>query len=136
MIVAVDTSVLLAIFNREPDAEAWLERLAHCARHGMLVISEVVFAELSAVFPHRARLDAILEALFIEVLPSTRDTLFEAGRMFARFRKAGGTRAVMVPDFLIGAHALKQADQLATNDRGYLRAHFGELKVLGLSTSK
>ena len=35
-----------------------------------------------------------------------------------------------MPDFLIGAHAAKQADRIAVIDRGYLRRYFPRLRVL------
>ena len=121
MITAVDTSAILAIFKGEFDAEAWLGCLAAAARRGPLVISEVVFAELAAFFVRSGDLERQLENLAIDVLPSSRATLFKAGQMFSAYRQQGGARTTMVPDFLIGAHALVQADQLASIDRGYLR---------------
>lgn len=130
MITAVDTSVILAIFKREPSAEAWLRSLAAAARSGRLVISEIVYAELAAFFVRSADLEKQLENLALDLLPSSRATLFKAGQIYYAYRQTGGTRAAMVPDFLIGAHALVQAEQLASIDRGYLRQHFAGLKLL------
>lgn len=134
MITAVDTSAVLAIFKSESNAEDWLLRLAAAAQRGPLVISEVVYAELAACFVRRDDLDRQLDRLAVELLPSTKATLFEAGRIFAAYRQSGGARASMVPDFLIGAHALTQADQLASADRGFLRKHFQPLVLLSANS--
>jgi hypothetical protein len=90
----------------------------------------VVFAELAAFFVRPGDLERQLENLALDLLPSSRATLFKAGQIFAAYRQQGGARTTMVPDFLIGAHALVQADQLASVDRGYLRQYFTGLQVL------
>ena len=132
MITAVDTSALLAIFKPESNGDAWLSVLETAAASGPLVISEIVYAELAASFAQAEVLDRRLNALAIELLPSSKATLFAAGQIFKRYRQVGGARSNMVPDFLIGAHAATQADQLASADRGYLRAHFSGLKLLSI----
>lgn len=88
-------------------------------------------AELAACFQKPSDLSHRLESLAIELLPSSTATLFSAGQLYASYRQNGGERSTLVPDFLIGAHALTQTDQLASADRGYLRRHFSGLKLLG-----
>ena len=46
MKTAIDSSVLLAIFNGEADATSWMDRLIQARREGRLVVCDVVYAEL------------------------------------------------------------------------------------------
>jgi len=50
--------------------------------------------------------------------------------MIWRYRRSGGPREHLIPDFLIAAHAMVHADRLAATDRGYLSRWFNDLKLL------
>lgn len=130
MTVALDSSVLLKIFNQEPGAEEWIEALIEARREARLVLCEIVYAELAPAFDTRAELDETLERLGARLEPVEEEAAWLAGRIFKRYREAGGPRRHLIPDFLIAAHASLQADRLAAEDRGYLRRYFPELELL------
>ena len=127
---AVDSSVLLAIFNGEPEARAWLTCLIQARREGQLVICDVVYAELSPAFASEFELRAILGKLGVSFESISPEAAWKAGMCFRSYRNAGGPRRHLIPDFLIAAHAQVQADRCAAIDRGYLRRYFKDLPLL------
>jgi predicted nucleic acid-binding protein len=127
---ALDTSVLLDVFIPDPVFGVLSERaLERCDLEGSMVIGEAVYAELAAYFSTKDQLDHILRASDIAVIGSGLDALFAAGRVWKAHRIAGGRRDRIATDFMIGGHALKQADRLLTRDQGFYRQHFRGLIV-------
>jgi len=130
VITAVDTSVLIAITKGEPDALAWTDLLAAAQADGDLVVCDVVAAEFYALLMDRAKFDQAFAGLGITFSPTSLETAQLAGRLFRQYRRLGGPREHLVPDFLIGAHAQEQADRIAAIDRGYLSHYFPRLEVI------
>lgn len=130
MKTAIDSSALLAIFNGEPDANVWLEILIRARAEGRLVVCDVVYAELAPAFADEAGLRTQLDRLGIGFEPVSPAAAFRAGTLFRTYREAGGKRELMIPDFLIAAHAGVDADRLVAADRGYLRRYFADLPLL------
>ena len=130
MCTAVDSSVLWSIFRGENDARAWVDLLVAVRRESSLTVCDVVFAEVSPLFATVADGLTALESLGIEFDALTPESAFAAGEIFRKYRREGGPRRHLIPDFLIAAHALHQAGRLAARDRGYLRRYFPELPVL------
>ena len=134
--VAVDTSVLLAIFKGEPKGEHWLECLQSTAETATLILSSVVLAEIRSFFPSGEACRKTLRSIHLRHSPFTEEASLLAGKLFRTYRHQGGPRKTILPDFLVAAHAATQANSLATEDRGYLRRYFPALRLLTQDASK
>jgi predicted nucleic acid-binding protein len=112
----VDSSVLLDLFTEDEHWLSWSQdQLTQAARRGAIVLNAVVLAEIAPRFPRVEELRAALPSMaVIENIPAA--AAFLAGRAHAEYRRAGGTREAVLPDFLIGAHAAVTGRQLLTRD--------------------
>ncbi|GMA13946.1 type II toxin-antitoxin system VapC family toxin [Deinococcus metallilatus] len=128
MKTALDTNIISELLDATPKAQAVARRLASLHAQGPLVICGVVYAELHAR-PNTPRtlIDSFLQATGVTLDPEMNPAIWaEAGRANADHharKRAGGERGIrpVLPDFLIGAHALHRADRLFTlnpNDFG------------------
>lgn len=112
----MDSSVLLDVFTEDAVWLAWSQtRLTEAAERGVLVLNAVVVAEVA---PRFSRVEELREALpsmsAIEAIPFAAS--FLAGHAHAAYRRAGGDRQAILPDFLIGAHAAVTGRPLLTRD--------------------
>lgn len=131
MITALDTNVLLDVLvNDSKYADRSEALLFQVYQQGTLIISPAVYAELVPQARNRDELDGWLRHVRIQVVPFTIDHAYTAGVAHAAYRKAGGKRQRILADFLIGAHAFHEADQLLTRDRGFYRRYCSGLTIL------
>lgn len=129
MASAIDSSVLWAVYKEESGSHAWMTLLTHVGVCEGLVICEVAIAESAPLFDSPAEMWRDFKVLGIRFDPILPQTAFSAGEIFRRYRTRGGPRQRLVADFLIGAHALHQADGLLTLDRGFQRSLFAGLQL-------
>ena len=130
MITAVDSSVLWSLIKQEPGWQNWQDLLQQASTEGPLLVCPIVFAELAPSTLDEAALMGFLHRLQIGYDSLSPATAYLAGDTFRQYRMAGGPRQHLVPDFLIAAHAMNQANRLAAIDRGYLRKWFPNLVLL------
>jgi predicted nucleic acid-binding protein len=115
--VLVDSNVILDLLTADPQWASWSEQQLEAAQvAGGACINEVVYAELCVRASRMEDLDAALTGMDVEMLHTPRAALFMAGKAFAGYRARGGTRAGVLPDLFIGAHAAVAQLPLLTRD--------------------
>ena len=134
MTTAVDSNVLIDVIGpaTKPAAPA-VAALDEARARGALIISSVAAAEIAAYFATAREMEAILSEMSIRMTDLHMAGLHEAGKAYVTSRqRSSKPKDRMLADFLVGAHALHQADALLTRDRGYYRTYFPRLKLLDL----
>jgi predicted nucleic acid-binding protein len=133
---AIDTNVISAIWSGEPSALKLVAQLQAARAEGALLISPAVFAELFA-YPGAttAFIESFLAATGVTVDYRLEERVWvETGQRFAAYAKrrgefTGAGPKRLVADFVIGSHALVQADRLLTLDAKVYDQDFPELEL-------
>jgi predicted nucleic acid-binding protein len=129
--ILVDSNVLFDVFDKDPAWLNWsLAQLRHCAVRDELAINTIVYAEISPRFVTPAELDRLLADMEVKVLGIPRAAAFLAGKAFAYYRRRGGARANVLPDFFIGAHAVVLGCPVLTRDTRRYATYFPRLALI------
>ena len=142
MIYALDTNVIYDILLADqefgPSSRDFIKSIA---LDDCLIACDVVWAEASAGFPDKAAFARPMAAFGINFSPMPEAAAIRAGAIWRHARLEAAKckeklRLAIVPDFLVGAHALECADALITRDRGFMRSYFSNLKIIDPSAHK
>ncbi|MBA3449230.1 MAG: type II toxin-antitoxin system VapC family toxin [Pseudaminobacter sp.] len=135
MATLVDTNVLIDIAVRDP---AWLKwsrpRLETARRNGSVLINQIIYSEFSMRYDTIDEVDGALpeDEFRRESLPW--EAAFAASKAFARYRRLGGSREKVLPDFLIGAHAAIRGYAILTRDPSGYRTYFPTVELIAPDT--
>lgn len=155
MTAAVDTNALLALLYDDEYTDASEAELRRAYKDGNIVITSIVYAELAADghFGTASDLTRFLTDFSIHVVEPSREALFNAGERFQRYTKrrpdglqcpsCGSKRTVtcgecgsdltprqhIAADFVIGGHAIVDADELISFDDAFYETYFPTLTV-------
>jgi predicted nucleic acid-binding protein len=141
--VAVDTNILLDLVSTDTKHfEASSQRLDEASRVDEVIVGEIAYAELAPHFADEEGAGLFLSGLGIVLRRSSPAALEAAGRAFKAYLKSRQPqtcpscgailpgRERILPDFMIGAHALVHAGRLLTRDRGYYATYFPDLVLV------
>lgn len=131
MTTLVDTNVLVDLAVRDPVWHDWsLAQLVAAGRRGSVVINQIVYSEFSFRYDTPEEVDALLpEPEFLrEGLPWP--AAFAAAQAFRVYRAGGGRKEKVLPDFLIGAHAVVRGYTILTRDPTGYRSYFPTVDLI------
>jgi hypothetical protein len=124
-VILLDTSVMLDLLRDDQEWAQWSGEAADAAAaQDRLFINQIVYAEMSSQYDNIGQLDHALASLGVGVADMPRAALFLAGQAFRKYRKVGGTKSNVLPDFFIGAHAAVESATLVTRDPKRIRSYF------------
>ena len=127
----VDTNVLVDVLQNDPQwADRSIAQLRAQAQLHELAINPVIYAELSLSFSTLEALDRVVATMELAMHEVPRPALFLAGKAYLQYRRRGGGKAQVLPDFFIGAHAAVKGWPLLTRDASRFRTYFPSLEVV------
>jgi predicted nucleic acid-binding protein len=129
--ILLDANVILDVWDRDPVWYTWSsEQLRNLSIVHELTINPVVYAEISARFATSAALDEKLADLGVIVVSVPRRAAFLAGKAYVQYRRQGGMKGNVLPDFFIGAHATVLGCPLLTRDTRRYAAYFPSVRLI------
>ncbi|MBS0279440.1 MAG: type II toxin-antitoxin system VapC family toxin [Proteobacteria bacterium] len=128
--ILIDTNVILDVVKPDRWTEWSAQALEAAAATDSLGINPIIYGELSVYYERMEDIDVVLEGLQLDLLPLPKAALFLAGKAFQRYRRAGGTKVNVLPDFFIGAHAAVTDSALLTRDTTRIRSHFPTVRLI------
>jgi predicted nucleic acid-binding protein len=129
--VLVDSNVLIDVLGPQSSEREWsVGALERAGETSALVINPIIYAEVSAGFDRIEDVDAALppDVFHREPLPWAGG--FLAARAQLEYRRRGGSRRTILPDFYIGAHAAVAGLALLTRDPAPYRSYFRTLELI------
>jgi len=128
--ILVDSNIILDILTEDPNWYDWsASTLETLAEDNKLIINDVIYSEISISFRYIEELEEILTNSFI-MQPIPKEALFLAGKVFVKYKNAGGVKQSTLPDFFIGAHASILGIPLLTRDKKGYKNNFLNLKII------
>jgi len=129
--ILLDANVILDIWDRDPTWFVWSkDQLRNLSFVDELTINPIVYAEISARFATSVALDEKLADLGVIVIGIPRRAAFLAGKAFVQYRRLGGMKGNVLPDFFIGAHAAVLGCPLLTRNTRRYAAYFPSVRLI------
>ncbi|MCX4024933.1 type II toxin-antitoxin system VapC family toxin [Endozoicomonas sp. SM1973] len=130
-VALVDSNILLDLAKPDSDWYEWsASTLEKLDEHYTLAINSTVYAEVSIGFNKIEEYEEFISHCQFEILEVPREALFLAGKAFLQYRRKGGNKSNVLPDFFIGAHAAVKGYSLISRDKGRFTTYFPTVSLI------
>jgi hypothetical protein len=128
---AVDSTVLLDVLLDDPRyRERSLKALKAERLRGGLIVCPIVWAEASSAARDPDDLGGLLTRAGLTYDPFDQGCADLAGALWRSYCRLSAPRTHILPDFLIGAHAIRRGGRILSRDRGFFGRYFDGLEVV------
>lgn len=131
MATLVDTNILVDLAVAGSDWHGWARRkMLDVFKDGPVIINPIIYSEFSVRYDDMDEVDQLLpqDQFRRENLPWP--AAFAAAQAFRLYRRAGGGRERILPNFLIGAHAAIRGYKILTRDPSGYRSYFPSVELI------
>ena len=129
--ILVDTCVLIDVSANDAQWADWsAAQLATWSVRGPLMTNPVIFTEWCADFATLDAATAAVDDFGLTWAELSKPALYLASRAHLLYRRRGGTRTMVLPDFLIGAQASVEGWPLLTRERRRFDTCFNRLEIV------
>lgn len=127
----LDSNVLFDMVLRDSTWYEWsIQNFKHSRSEGQIVVNAIIFAEVGGHFLSFEETMDVVKKIGIELEDLPWRAAHSAGRAHRVYRKVGGTRERLLPDFLIGAHAEANGYRILTRDASRYRTYFPHVELI------
>lgn len=132
MTTFLDSSILISLIKTTEANHQWaFDQFNARKQQGPVIISDVVYSEVSVTFKDVAEVNHVLGELGVERYPGSDDALLGAGRAYQRYKTVNkGPKNSLLPDFFIGAEAMQENAPLMTNNQKDFVRYFPDLELI------
>lgn len=132
MTTFMDSSILISLIKTtEPNHQWSVNEFNVRKQAGPVVISDVVYSEVSVSMKDVGEINQVLGALGVERYPGSDHALFGAGRAYHTYKKSNkGPKTSLLPDFFIGADADQEGAPLMTDNARDFTKYFPNLVLI------
>ena len=127
----VDSNVIIDLLHGTGSrADRVFDCYVRLRASGPGVINPVIFAESASGSPSQDSFERRLVELRLGVEHLSNADAFRASHAFREYRRNGGPRATILPDFLIGAQASVRGWPILTRDPKRFSSYFPEVELI------
>jgi predicted nucleic acid-binding protein len=129
--ILVDSNVILDLLEEDPKWFSWSSgAIGHHGERSPLAINPIIYAEVSMQYDTIEKVDELVPTGIFRRLPLPWEAAFLAGKCFLTYKRRGGAKNSVLPDFYIGAHAAVTGMALMTRDAKRFRDYFPKLEII------